>query len=96
MTSPRTFGRYLIALLLIAQLGGVLHAADHGPGEHTHDGVACILCAAFDDDSDSAPPPSGLGLTPGGEPVTPVGAAEGVRTVRGVLVPPATGPPVSP
>lgn len=95
MTFRLTFGRFLIAVLLIAQLGGVVHAADHGPGTHDHDGVACILGTAHDDDTDSAPPPSGIALTRNDESVVPCLAVDGVRTAPGVLVPPATGPPQS-
>ena len=85
---------HILALLLIAQLCIAAHAAEHGPGQHSHEGVACLYGITNDDDG--AVPPL----------FAPPQAAVVLRTVRladpvsilpgsEALLPPATGPPVS-
>lgn len=88
--------RYLaVALLVIAQLSVTLHAAEHGVGQHAHDGVPCLYGATNDDDV-LAPPPSAeihqpvvcSAARPAAERIVDLSEA-------GARLPPATGPPIS-
>ena len=93
MISRIAIGRLLIAMLAVAQLGTSLHAAEHGHGDHDHDGVECVFVAVNNDDGD-APLPSGVApqsfsRASGAEPI-PAGIISARPTLR---VPPATGPP---
>ena len=90
--SMRTFA---VALLAAAQLGAALHAAEHGVGEHEHDGVTCVYGAVNDDDV-LAPPPSAATprlLNRSGS--FPTAEQDTQTSSTGVTLPPATGPPGS-
>lgn len=86
---------FAIALLVLAQLSITLHAAEHGVGQHAHDGVPCLYGVTNDDDV-AAPPPA----NPQPQPfirsaAIPLTGPIIDRSGAGVLLPPATGPPVS-
>ena len=87
--------RYLaIAVLLLAQLIFALHAAEHGVGEHEHDGAPCVYCHMGDDDlalslSPAKPRPFTATVVCSIEEQSVGSSAIAVR------LPPATGPPVS-
>ncbi len=93
MISPATIGRFLIAMLLAAQLSGTLHAAEHGHGDHDHDGVACLFVAVTNDDADALLPSD---IVPqffrndSDDPPISLGVIDASSNLR---VPPATGPP---
>mgnify|MGYP000336083295 CR=1 FL=1 len=83
----------LVVLLAFAQLGGILHAAEHGPGEHSRGGIECMH-AATNDDNDAAPPPCLVHVAVSrvsSESSTLTGTA---RVTADLPTPRATGPPV--
>ena len=95
MISRETIGRFLIAMLVVAQLGTTVHAAEHGHGDHDHDGVECLFVAVTSDDGDDLPPSGTAQLvftnTSASKP-TQVGIVSAPASLR---IPPATGPPAS-
>ncbi len=81
-------------MLVIAQLSITLHAAEHGVGQHAHDGVPCLYGATNDDDVLGSPPSVVIPkrIDTHSDELT---AAEQVIDVSetGARLPPATGPP---
>ncbi|MDJ0911127.1 MAG: hypothetical protein QNI99_18235 [Woeseiaceae bacterium] len=83
-----------LALLTAAQLHAIAHAAEHGVGEHEHEGVQCVYGTANDDDSDALLPASvseGFDVDAQRDHV-PI--FEYIGFVTDCIAPPATGPPL--
>ena len=88
--------RYLaLALLAAAQLSIAVHAAEHGVGQHTHDGVPCLYGATNDNDTDATPPHgiAALGVNKNG--IDREACVDLVDATSDLRIPPATGPPGS-
>ena len=86
---------FAIALLVIAHLSITLHAADHGAGQHAHDNVPCLVGTANEDDVLAPPPSAVCSLSYTGSAAVLVAEPFVVLPEAGVLLPPATGPPVT-
>ncbi len=89
-----SFRLVALALLTAAQLHAIAHAAEHGVGEHEHEGVLCVYGAANDDDFDAVLPASVsvcfVVETERGQ----VPSFEHIGLVTHCIAPPATGPPL--
>ncbi len=89
-------GRYLaLALLVVAQLSFPLHAAEHGVGQHEHDGAPCQYGVTNDDDVLALPPSAISPQLVISDAACPAAAPTIELTDSGVRLPPATGPPAS-
>ena len=89
-------GRYLaLALLVVAQLSFPLHAAEHGVGQHAHDGVLCQYGVTNDDDVLAPPPSATSPQLVISDAACPAAALTIELSESGVRLPPATGPPSS-
>ena len=83
-----------LAVLAFALLANALHAAEHGVGEHDHEGVPCLVGALIEDDVLALPTSATVYPLAVRSAVAPA-AKSFSRTSRiGILFPPATGPPV--
>ncbi|MEM9209123.1 MAG: hypothetical protein AAGA61_07745 [Pseudomonadota bacterium] len=92
MFTPVIIGRILIALLVAAQLSAIHHAGEHGPGEHSHEGVVCVV-GAVNDDTDAAALPF-LATVHVWQSVADTPFLDSVlRSADSRRIPPATGPP---
>ena len=84
-----------LAVLTLALANNALHAAEHGTGEHDHEGVPCLVGAVNEDDVLAIPHATAL--------VPPIVRSAGSSAATlvsspsriAVLFPPATGPPAS-
>lgn len=84
--------QWLLALLIVALLGGTAHAAQYGSGPHTHDGVACTFGLGADGDLCLAHSPSNATVSVGVLFTLPL-LQQRVHTRVDELLPPSTGPP---
>ena len=86
---------FALAVLAAAQLSATLHAAEHGFGEHEHEGVSCVYGTPNDDyalaslPAAESPQPFTLST------VLPMAGSSVRLNLTGTLLPPATGPPAS-
>lgn len=83
-----------IAILLCAQLSISWHAAEHGVGQHVHDGVTCVF--GLTDDDDTGLPPRPLGSLANARVELDCSIfSSAAHLDLSLRVPPATGPPVT-
>ncbi len=88
-----SFRLAVLALLAAAQLHAIAHAAEHGVGEHEHEGVQCVYGTANDDDFDGVPP-SGMAAAILVERAGTVVVCRYYNSLASdSVLPPATGPP---
>lgn len=87
---------FAIALLAIAHMGAVLHAAEFGVGHHEHEGVPCLYGATNDDDHDLLPPTNRVVVTVIEVETESAVCIDIIDSTPDLRLPPATGPPVDP
>ncbi len=85
---------FMLALLTAAQLLAIAHAAEHGVGEHEHEGVQCVYGTANDENNGVIP--SSMAAAIVAESVhSLVPFLDHSKPTSDSFLPPATGPPPS-